>query len=298
MPHASRRRTPLGLALALTALALALVAACAAMSGPGREYRAQAQAMSGPDLLRERLRLTGEIARLDGHGAELDAQAARGHAVDPERRDNLAAMQDRARARLRYVNKLLDEGRVAVHELRYKVEPAPAPPETPAPPPAAMAEKSTPALAPEPAKREPTPWEPQQGEASTPEPAPAPAPRAETPAAPAPAAGSARVTAVAWSAGDGTLEVRIAVSGDEAPRCRVMALDDPPRIVVDVLGVSAPPRALPATVSVDSPLARRIRLGWHPEGGYQRVVLDATGPGLTHRLETTPGEVRLIAGRP
>lgn len=246
------------LALLTGLLAAALLASACVTSDPGQEYRARTEAMSGPQLLRERQALTDEIRSLEEHRAELPAAPQGAPSASHEYLDRRLAQ---ARLKLGHVNALLAEGGYAVHEIRYKVAAAPA--------------------APEPAPKEPN----APAQAS---PAPAPQPPADA-TRPAPAT----VTAVSWTAEGEALVVRVAVPGPLAPRCRVFTLDGPPRVVLDVLDAARPPAVLPKAQAVDSPLASGIRVGWHPEDAFVRVVLDLPRSGPGHALAVAPGQAVL-----
>jgi len=273
---------PLRPALALLTglLAAALLASACVTGDPGQDYRTQAAAMSGPQLLRERQALADEIRSLEQHRAELPA-APQGSASPSH--DYLDRRLEQTRLKLGHVNTLLAEGGYAVNELRYKVAPVPA-----APAPVAQGPDAPPQAAPAPAPQ-PSPA-PAKAAAPPAQAAPAPAPQApEAPAPPAPAT----VTAVTWATEGDALVVRVAVPGPLAPRCRVFTLDGPPRVVLDVLDAARPPAALPKAQAVDGPLASGIRVGWHPEGAFVRVVLDLPRGGLRQALATGPGQAVL-----
>lgn len=262
------------LALLTGLLAAALLASACVTSDPGQEYRTRTEAMSGPQLLRERQALTDEIRSLEEHRAELPAAPQGAPSASHEYLDRRLAQ---ARLKLGHVNALLAEGGYAVHEIRYKVAAAPAAPE-PAP------KEPNP-----PAQASPAPAPPAQAAPTIPDtPVPAPQPPADA-TRPAPAT----VTAVRWAAEGEALVVRVAVPGPLAPRCRVFTLDGPPRVVLDVLDAARPPAALPKAQAVDSPLASGIRVGWHPEDAFVRVVLDLPRSGPRHALTVAPGQAVL-----
>lgn len=244
----------------LTGLLAALLASACVTSDPGQEYRARTEAMSGPQLLRERQALTDEIRNLEEHRAELPAAPQGAPSASREYLDRRLAQ---ARLKLGHVNALLAEGGYAVHEIRYKVAAAPEP---------APAPEVPPALATAPAAPD-TPAPQQPADAARPAPA--------------------TVTAVTWAAEGDTLVVRVAVPGPLAPRCRVFTLDGPPRVVLDVLDATRPPAVLPKAQAVDGPLASGIRVGWHPEDAFVRVVLDLPRSGPGHALAVAPGQAVL-----
>jgi len=279
MPRPPRHAPALAaLALGLCAAAL-LMAACAA--GDARDDRSRAAALSGPQLLHRRQALTDEIRTLDSEADGPPPAAAGAPEAAPR-----ARRLEQARRELRQVNTLLAEGGHAVHELRYKV--APAPKAEPEASPAPKAEVPAPAT--------PGPVHPASPAPPAPGAATAPGPDAAPPGAPdspAPQAPQATVTAVAWAEADGGLAVRVAMSGPGVPRCRVFTLDGPPRLVLDVLDAAQPPADLPAAQAVGGPLALGLRTGWHPGAGFVRVVLDLRRAGVRHALAATPGQAVL-----
>lgn len=280
--HRTLRHTPLRLLLAAALAALALTAACSMTQRPEPEYRQRADAMDAPALYRERLELVDELRAIDDE---------RGIPADDMGDQALLDRRDEIQARLSYVDGLLERGEYAVHDLRYKVRatlrtPSPSAKNEqadqaqgqPAPPvgdpPDAPGTQSAPDNAPPETGPEAAEAPAAPGGAAPADALPRPSARTTGDAAAPAAQAAATVTAVRAVSDGGALIVRIDVSGDTAPRCRTFSLSSPQRHVVDVLGMAAPPASLPARLPVDSPAARRIRIGWHPENGSVRVVID------------------------
>jgi len=88
-------------------------------------------------------------------------------------------------------------------------------------------------------------------------------------------AGSEIKAARLWPAQDYT---RLTLESDAPIRHKMMSLQDPERLVIDLeeadAGVEL--RELPAKVSTDDPYVQAVRIG-HPEPGVLRVVLDLKG---------------------
>lgn len=135
---------------------------------------------------------------------------------------------------------------------------------------------------------------------ASPEPPAAPKPMAQAPAAVAqplsPAAqaaapaGPARVLGVEAAHSGSGLTVTVRLAG--AAGHRLFTLNDPPRIVLDVTGLEKPGIPLPAR-TLDGPEARALRLGWHPESGTLRLVLD-TDPAHLGRARIEPAQGGLL----
>ncbi|BBD06922.1 AMIN domain-containing protein [Desulfovibrio ferrophilus] len=128
----------------------------------------------------------------------------------------------------------------------------------------------------------PKPTEPKQIAVPNPKPLPRKA-LASTPDVPAPASSFAGVN---WKQDTQSFSVFIATS-DPLPRFKTFSLTNPPRIVVDTPVTKRPtPAALRLVPS--STQAKSIRMGWHPEQSFVRVVIDCKGPVPRHSVMTTP----------
>lgn len=132
-----------------------------------------------------------------------------------------------------------------------------------------------------------------------PEPAPRPAPR-ETAPAPAPSgAPFSRVLNVIWEPQGNDLLLTIFLDGRvEEWQYSVARLASPPRELVRIQGVKQP--FARTEIDVTSPLAERIRIGFHPElrGSELHVVVDLAGPRVVlDRSEAVGQEIRLYFAR-
>ena len=129
--------------------------------------------------------------------------------------------------------------------------------------------------------------------AATPAPAPAPAPaptrRADveptliSAAAPKEIVKSVGLTGVT-RAGDGIL---LALDGNVEPR--VERVDDPPRLVIDLVGAER--KVKRTTYGVDAPNVRRVRLGEHD--GMVRAVIDLASADVEHAVTSDAKGVRI-----
>ncbi len=308
------------LLLAGLALAAALAfAACAGRGGPDPAYRAALRTWTASRLLSEHNALRAEEDALYVRLAETrtgDLPPTAREAAVRSLEDSLDAVQAKRRA----VDETLATGMYAQQEMRYpvsqrvlRVEPPAAPEqapaaaaqqpspftETPAQPATAAdgAQPPKPAI-PEPAAA-PAQAAPGVAEAAPPPAAPAPAPAPEAaPAkqaatqAPAPApSGKARVLGVETARTPAGLEVRIRLEGN--PARKLFTLAAPPRVVLDITGVDEPGFRL-FNRTLEAVEARSLRLGWHSEGNFLRLVLD-TDPEHAGRasLEQAPDGIVL-----
>lgn len=85
-------------------------------------------------------------------------------------------------------------------------------------------------------------------------------------------------------AGDAVL---LALDGNVEPR--VERVDDPPRLVIDLVGARS--RVKRTTYGVDAPNVRRVRLGEHD--GMVRAVIDLASADVEHKIESDAKGVRI-----
>ncbi len=161
---------------------------------------------------------------------------------------------------------------------------------------------------------EPAPASRTRTSAPSPEPAPVPKPAAAPPPAPRPAPASSRPAARAGNAASPAagatfskvLNIISEPQGDELAvtifldgrveewQYSVARLQSPPRELVRIQGIHQPfPRS---ELPVSNALARRIRVGFHPEKPKSElhVVVDLAGPGVAlERSEAAGKEIRL-----
>jgi hypothetical protein len=99
-------------------------------------------------------------------------------------------------------------------------------------------------------------------------------------------AGKARVLGVETARAAAGLEVRIRLEGK--PARKLFTLAAPPRIVLDISGVAEPGFRL-FNRTLEAVEARALRLGWHNEAGFLRLVLDTDSAHLSRAsLEQVP----------
>lgn len=285
------RRLRLVLALAAAALLAGLVmAACTDRNAPEPAYLDGLHGWSATRLRQEHDALRAEEEALAVRLAETrdgdlppTARAAAVRSLE----DSLAAAQAKRRA----VAQALAAGQYGRSELRYPVRtitlPAPGEPAPQATDPAPGADApapggtgttpAPPAPAANAASGQPSPagTAPAQAAAEAPSPVPTPATPPAAAARPA-AAGSgqaavARVLKVETARTGAGLEVRVLLEG--RPESRLFTLSGPPRIVLDISGVAEPDFRL-FNRTLGAVEAQGLRLGWHGEAGFLRLVLD------------------------
>jgi len=285
------------LQVAVLVLAGLTLTTCADRNAPDAAYLQTLHSWNSSRLMEERAALRAEEDTLTGRLAETRT----GELPDTAREAALASLENSlrtAQAKRRAVEQVLTSGQYARGEMRYPVRQLVLRPDSPTPPegPAAQSTPVQPA-SPDAPQAAPAPESPRTPAAKVAAPdrsapdgsaAAQPAPAAGAPGAtppPAPA-GPARVLGVETARTDAGLEVRVRLAGSPTPR--LFTLAGPPRIVLDIPGVAEPAFPLSGR-ALGAPEAQALRLGWHGEAGYLRLVLDTDAAHLGRAsLERTP----------
>ncbi|HEY9899347.1 MAG TPA: N-acetylmuramoyl-L-alanine amidase [Pantanalinema sp.] len=114
-------------------------------------------------------------------------------------------------------------------------------------------------------------------------------PRAEAARVARPVADPAVVTGIYWR--DGRLEIE----GDRPLQARLLKLEAPHRVVIDLFGAELADPALCQTLSIQEGPFAQLRVALHPEEGFIRFVLDCTAEADVRLSQQQEGQTLSLA---